>query len=81
MMSIRILIIHNSFADHDMFMRYRGGGVGHLYMRAIKAWLLSRWWYILHYHRSTLLLPFRGEVLLDGGGVEERCEVMYCIEE
>ena len=26
-------------------------------------------------------LTFRGEVLLDGGGVEERSEVMYCIEE
>ena len=25
-------------------------------------------------------LTFRGEVLLDGGGVEERSEVMYCIE-
>ena len=26
-------------------------------------------------------LTFRGEVLLDGSGVEERSEVMYCIEE
>ena len=25
-------------------------------------------------------LTFRGEVLLDGGGVEEKSEVMYCIE-
>ena len=25
-------------------------------------------------------LTFRGEVLLDDGGVEERSEVMYCIE-
>ena len=25
-------------------------------------------------------LTFRGEVLLDGGGVEKRSEVMYCIE-
>ena len=25
-------------------------------------------------------LTFEGEVLLDGGGVEERSEVMYCIE-
>ena len=44
MMSIRILIIHNSFADHDMFMRYRGGGVGHLYMRAIEVWLAETGW-------------------------------------
>ena len=26
-------------------------------------------------------LTFRGELLLDGGGVDERSEVMYCIEE
>ena len=41
--------------------------------------LLSRRWYILHYHRSTLLLPLGG-VVAGGGGVEERSEVMYCIE-
>ena len=39
--------------------------------------MLSRRWYILHYHRSTLLLPLRGEVVADGGGVEGRSEVMY----
>ena len=39
--------------------------------------VLSRWWYILHYYRNTLLLPFRGEVVADGGGVEERSEVIY----
>ena len=38
--------------------------------------LLSRRWYILHYHRSTLLLPL-GEVVAGGGRVEERSEVMY----
>ena len=38
--------------------------------------LLSRRWYILHYHRSTLLLPL-GELVAGGGGVEERSEVMY----
>ena len=38
--------------------------------------VLSRQWYILHYHRSTLLLPL-GEVVTGGGGVEERSEVMY----
>ena len=26
--------------------------------------LLSRWWYILHYHRSTLLLPLGERLLL-----------------
>ena len=26
--------------------------------------VLSRWWYILHYHRSTLLLPLRERLLL-----------------
>ena len=26
-------------------------------------------------------LTFEGEVVADGGGVEERSEVMYCIEE
>ena len=47
----------------------------------IEAFLvLSKRWYILHYHRSTLLLPFRGEVVAGGGGVEERSEVIYFIE-
>ena len=27
-----------------MFMRYRGGGVGHLYMRAIEIWLAETGW-------------------------------------
>jgi hypothetical protein len=27
-----------------MFMRYRGGGVGHIYMRAIEAWLAETGW-------------------------------------
>ena len=27
-----------------MFMRYRGGGVGHLYMRAIEVWLTGTGW-------------------------------------
>ena len=52
----------------------RGAGV---------AWahnLLSRRWYILHYHRSTSTLTFRGEVVADSGGVEERSEAIYCIE-
>lgn len=26
----------NRFVDRDMFMRYRGGGIGHTYMRAIE---------------------------------------------
>ena len=39
--------------------------------------LLSRWWYILHYHRSTLLLPLRGEAVAVDRRVEERSEVIY----
>jgi hypothetical protein len=27
-----------------MFMRYRGGGVGHLYMRLIEVWLAETGW-------------------------------------
>ena len=27
-----------------MFMRYRGGGFGHLYMRAIEVWLAETGW-------------------------------------
>ena len=49
----------------------RGAGV---------AWahnLLNRRWYILHYHRNTLLLPLRGEVVAVGGRVEERSKVIY----
>ena len=42
--------------------------------------VLSRQWYILHYHRSTLLLPLKGEVVADGGRVEEGSKVIYCIE-
>ena len=34
----------NRFVDRDMFMRYRGGGVGHLYMRAIEVWLAETGW-------------------------------------
>ena len=39
--------------------------------------VLSKRWYILHYHRNTLLLPLRGEVVAEGGRVEERSEVIY----
>ena len=39
--------------------------------------MLSRWWYILHYHRSTLLLPLREKVVVVDGRVEERSEVIY----
>ena len=39
--------------------------------------LLSRWWYILHYHRSTLLLPLGEGVVAVGSGVEERSKVIY----
>ena len=31
-------------SDHDMFMRFHGGGVGHLYMRQIKPWLDATGW-------------------------------------
>jgi hypothetical protein len=31
-------------ADRDMFMRFRGGGVGHLYMRQIEPWLDATGW-------------------------------------
>ena len=27
-----------------MFMRYRGGGVGHIYMRAVEVWLAETGW-------------------------------------
>ena len=41
--------------------------------------MLSRRWYILLLPQDYLLLPL-GEVVAGGGGVEERSEVMYCIE-
>ena len=50
-------------------------------MLLVLSFMLSRWWYILHYHRSTLLLPLRGEVVAVSGGVEGRSEVIYCIGE
>ena len=31
-------------SDRDMFMRFRGGGVGHLYMRQIEPWLDATGW-------------------------------------
>ena len=31
------LILSGRFVDRDMFMRYRGGGIGHKYMREIEA--------------------------------------------
>jgi len=33
-----------SLADRDMFMRFRGGGIGHMYMRSIEPWLDSTGW-------------------------------------
>ena len=31
-------------ADHDMFMWFHGGGVGHMYMRQVEPWLdATRW--------------------------------------
>jgi len=30
------LFLHARFVDRDMFMRYRGGGVGHKYMRDVE---------------------------------------------
>jgi len=32
------------FADRDMFMRFRGGGVGHMYMRQVEPWLDATGW-------------------------------------
>ena len=63
MMSIHILIIHNSFADCDMFMRYQGDGVGHLYMRAIKAWLAKTGW-----GSNNILIPTNNDINLKGDG-------------
>ncbi|KAF9643133.1 hypothetical protein BDM02DRAFT_3192156 [Thelephora ganbajun] len=34
----------NIFVDRDMFMRYQGGGVGHLYMHEIERWLWETGW-------------------------------------
>jgi hypothetical protein len=31
-------------ADRDMFMRFRGGGVGHMYMRQVEPWLDATGW-------------------------------------
>jgi hypothetical protein len=31
-------------ADHDMFMRFCGGGVGHLYMYQVEPWLDVTGW-------------------------------------
>ena len=35
-----VLITVSSLADRDMFMRFRGGGIGHIYMRHIE-WSLD----------------------------------------
>ena len=31
-------------ADRDMFMRFRGSGVGHMYMRQVEPWLDATGW-------------------------------------
>lgn len=31
-------------ADRDMFMRFRGGGIGHIYMRQVEPWLNNTGW-------------------------------------
>lgn len=36
--------IPSRLADRDMFMRFRGGGVGHMYMRYIEPWLDGTGW-------------------------------------
>ena len=52
----------------------RGAGVARAHN------LLSRRWYILLLPHGLSTLTFRGEVVAGGGGVEERSEVVYCIE-
>ena len=42
--------------------------------------VLSRRWYILLLPQDYLLLPLGERLFVGGGGVEERSEVMYCIE-
>jgi len=38
------MMITSSLADRDMFMRFRGGGIGHIYMRQIEWWLDATGW-------------------------------------
>ena len=40
----RELIHLARLVDRDMFMRFRGGGVGHMYMREIEPWLDGTGW-------------------------------------
>ena len=37
-------MLASSLADRDMFMRFRGGGIGHIYMRQIEQWLDTTGW-------------------------------------
>src|ERR1700761_5895917 len=37
-------LTHYSLVDRDMFMRFRGGGTGHGYMRHIESWLDGTGW-------------------------------------
>ena len=46
-----------------MFMRYRGGSVGHLYMRAIESWLAETGW-----GSNDAYLPADEDIVLEGGG-------------
>jgi len=39
-----VVTIASSLADRDMFMRFRGGGIGHIYMRQIEWWLDATGW-------------------------------------
>ena len=42
---LHMILTHTiRLADRDMFMRFRGGGVGHLYMRQIEPWLDATGW-------------------------------------
>ena len=40
----KLIYLSYSFVDRDIFMRYRGGGVGHQYMREIETWLAETGW-------------------------------------
>jgi hypothetical protein len=39
-----VVTFASSLADRDMFMRLRGGGIGHIYMRQIEWWLDATGW-------------------------------------
>lgn len=75
-----MLTLHGDrFVDRDMFMRYRGGGIGHKYMRGIEAAYANMSRKRVHHkklnrravHQEDVVMDINGDG--DGNSAESEC--------